>query len=54
MAPMATFMLSMVAWAIVPFDYSMVLLYSNIGLFYLFVISFLCVYGIITSSQSSN
>ncbi|YP_009250121.1 NADH dehydrogenase subunit 1 (mitochondrion) [Gossypium arboreum] len=54
MAPVATFMLSLVAWAVVPFDYGMVLSDSNIGLLYLFAISSLGVYGIITAGRSSN
>ncbi|KAG5070481.1 hypothetical protein JHK85_002858 [Glycine max] len=49
MAPVATFMLSLVARAVVPFDYGMVLSDSNIGLLYLFAISSLGVYGIITA-----
>nr|YP_009306120.1 NADH dehydrogenase subunit 1 [Corchorus olitorius]AOO95957.1 NADH dehydrogenase subunit 1 [Corchorus olitorius] len=54
MAPVATFMLSLVAWAVVPFDYGMVLSDSNIGLLYLFAISSLGVYGIIIAGRSSN
>nr|AVI15740.1 NADH dehydrogenase subunit 1 [Nymphaea colorata] len=54
MAPVATFMLSLVAWAVVPFDYGMVLSDPNIGLLYLFAISSLGVYGIITAGRSSN
>ncbi|CAI8598723.1 unnamed protein product [Vicia faba] len=49
MAPVATFMLSLVARAVVPFDYGMVLSDSNIRLLYLFAISSLGVYGIIIS-----
>ncbi|KAI5445325.1 hypothetical protein KIW84_013526 [Lathyrus oleraceus] len=49
MAPVATFMLSLVARAVVPFDCGMVLSDSNIGILYLFAISSLGVYGIITT-----
>nr|WDE76373.1 NADH dehydrogenase subunit 1 [Gelsemium elegans] len=54
MAPVTTFMLSLVAWAVVPFDYGMVLSDPNIGLLYLFAISSLGVYGIIIAGRSSN
>ena len=54
MAPVATFMLSLVAWAVVPFDYGMVLSDPNIGLLYLFAISSLGVYGIIIAGWSSK
>ncbi|RZC66090.1 hypothetical protein C5167_009781 [Papaver somniferum] len=54
MAPVATFMLNLVAQAIVPFDYGMVLSDPNIGILYLFAISSLGVYGIITAGRSSN
>nr|WBQ47794.1 NADH dehydrogenase subunit 1 [Eucommia ulmoides] len=54
MAPVATFMLSLVARAVVPFDYGMVLSDPNIGLLYLFAISSLGVYGIIIAGRSSN
>nr|YP_010534956.1 NADH dehydrogenase subunit 1 [Taraxacum mongolicum]UYA96930.1 NADH dehydrogenase subunit 1 [Taraxacum mongolicum] len=52
MAPVATFMLSLVARAVVPFDYGMVLSDPNIGLLYLFAISSLGVYGIIIAGRS--
>ncbi|KAI5013014.1 hypothetical protein ZWY2020_027968 [Hordeum vulgare] len=54
MAPVATFMLSLVAWAVVPFDYGMLLSDPNIGLLYLFTISSLGVYGIIIAGWSSK
>ncbi|KAM3204627.1 NADH-ubiquinone oxidoreductase chain 1 [Capsicum annuum] len=54
MAPVATFMLSLVARAVVPFDYGMVLSDPNIGLLYLFSISSLGFYGIIIAGWSSN
>nr|QPZ85268.1 NADH dehydrogenase subunit 1 [Myuroclada maximowiczii] len=54
MAPVMTFMLSLVAWAVIPFDYGMVLSDLNVGILYLFAISSLGVYGIITAGWSSN
>jgi NADH:ubiquinone oxidoreductase subunit H len=54
MAPVITFMLSLVAWAVIPFDYGMVLSDLNVGILYLFAISSLGVYGIITAGWSSN
>lgn len=48
------FMLSLVVWVVVFFDYGMVLLDLNIGLFYLFVIFLLGVYGIIIVGWFSN
>lgn len=54
MAPVITFMLSLVAWAVIPFDYGMVLSDLNVGILYIFAISSLGVYGIITAGWSSN
>nr|AND50366.1 NADH dehydrogenase subunit 1 [Flatbergium sericeum] len=54
MAPVITFMLSLIAWAVIPFDYGMVLSDLNVGILYLFAISSLGVYGIITAGWSSN
>nr|YP_009775883.1 NADH dehydrogenase subunit 1 [Bartramia patens]QJA16109.1 NADH dehydrogenase subunit 1 [Bartramia patens] len=54
MAPVITFMSSLVAWAVIPFDYGMVLSDLNVGILYLFAISSLSVYGIITAGWSSN
>uniref|UniRef100_A0A0C9S6K3 TSA: Wollemia nobilis Ref_Wollemi_Transcript_14648_1949 transcribed RNA sequence n=2 Tax=Wollemia nobilis TaxID=56998 RepID=A0A0C9S6K3_9CONI len=54
MAPVVTFMLSLVAWAVVPFDYGMVLSDLDVGILYLFAISSLGVYGIIIAGWSSN
>src|SRR6476659_4490650 len=47
-APMLTFILSQVAWAVIPFTEGSVLADLNVGLLYLFAISSLGVYGIIT------
>jgi NADH:ubiquinone oxidoreductase subunit H len=54
MAPVITFTLSLVAWAVIPFDYGMVLSDLNVGILYIFAISSLGVYGIITAGWSSN
>ena len=53
-APMLTFTLSLVAWAVVPFDDGMVLADINVGVLYLFAISSLGVYGIIMAGWASN
>lgn len=54
MAPVLTFTLSMMAWAVIPFGPDMVLADLNIGILYLFAISSLGVYGIIIAGWSSN
>jgi len=53
-APMMTFFLSLVAWAVIPFDEGMVLANINVGVLYLFAISSLGVYGIIMAGWASN
>ncbi|MBI5164570.1 MAG: NADH-quinone oxidoreductase subunit NuoH [Magnetospirillum sp.] len=53
-APMLTFFLALVAWAVVPFDAGWVLADINVGVLYLFAISSLGVYGIIMSGWASN
>ncbi|WP_339634781.1 NADH-quinone oxidoreductase subunit NuoH [uncultured Sneathiella sp.] len=54
LAPMLTFILSLIAWAVIPFDEGMVLANINVGLLYLFAISSLGVYGIIVAGWASN
>ncbi len=54
LAPMITFTLSLVAWAVIPFDAGMVLADINVGILYLFAISSLGVYGVIMSGWASN
>ena len=46
-APMLTFILSLIAWAVIPFGEGLVLSDLNVGILYLFAISSLGVYGII-------
>jgi len=53
-APMVTFTLSLVAWAVIPFDEGWVLADINVGILYLFAISSLGVYGIIMAGWASN
>jgi NADH-quinone oxidoreductase subunit H len=53
-APILTFTLSFVAWAVIPFDKGMVIADINVGILYLFAISSLGVYGIIMAGWSSN
>src|SRR3546814_7459288 len=53
-APMITFSLALVGWAVIPFDAGVVLADINIGVLYLFAISSLGVYGIIMSGWASN
>ena len=53
-APMITFLLSLIGWAVIPFGEGIVGSDIQIGVLYLFGISSLGVYGIITSGWSSN
>ncbi len=53
-APMLTFFLALVAWAVIPFDDGWVLADINVGILYLFAISSLGVYGIVMAGWASN
>src|ERR1051325_713137 len=53
-APIVTFTLSLVAWAVIPFDYGAAVANINVGILYLFAISSLGVYGIIMAGWASN
>lgn len=53
-APMLTFFLALVAWAVIPVGAGMVLADINVGILYLFAISSLGVYGIIMAGWASN
>ncbi|MDX1484373.1 MAG: NADH-quinone oxidoreductase subunit NuoH [Alphaproteobacteria bacterium] len=54
LAPMITFTLALVAWAVIPFGEGLVLADINVGVLYLFAISSLGVYGIIMAGWASN
>lgn len=54
MAPMITFILSLVAWAVIPFSYGSALANIDVGVLYLLAISSLGVYGIIIAGWASN
>ncbi len=53
-APMLTFVLALVAWAVIPFGESLVIADINVGILYLFAVSSLGVYGIIMAGWASN
>ncbi|MGA8759096.1 MAG: NADH-quinone oxidoreductase subunit NuoH [Stellaceae bacterium] len=53
-APVVTFTLSLVAWAVIPVDAGTVVANINVGILYLFAISSLGVYGIILAGWASN
>ena len=54
LAPMLTFILAMVGWAVIPVAEGWVLSDINVGILYLFAISSLGVYGIIMAGWASN
>ncbi len=53
-APMITFVLSLIGWAVVPFGQGLVLADINVGVLYVLAISSLGVYGIIMAGWASN
>ena len=53
-SPILTFALALLAWAVIPVDYKVVLSDINVGLMYIFAISSLGIYGIIIAGWSSN
>ena len=54
LAPMVTLILSLVAWAVIPFDLGIVIGDIRFGILYIIAISSLGVYGILMSGWSSN
>ncbi len=53
-APILTFLLALVAWAVIPFGDGLVLANINVGILYLFAISSLGVYGVLMAGWASN
>ena len=53
-APMITFILALVAWAVIPFNDGYAFADINVGVLYLFAISSLGVYGVIMAGWASN
>ena len=53
-APIITFVLSLIGWAVIPFDKGVVLANFNVGILYLFAVSSLSVYGVIMAGWASN
>ena len=54
LAPMLTFVLALVAWAVIPVGDGLVLADINVGILFLFAISSLGVYGILMAGWASN
>jgi NADH-quinone oxidoreductase subunit H len=54
LAPIITFTLALIGWAVIPFGEGLVLADINVGILYLLAISSLGVYGIIMAGWASN
>ncbi|APH57108.1 NADH-quinone oxidoreductase chain H [Granulibacter bethesdensis] len=54
LAPLLTFILAMIAWAVVPVNDGWAVANINVGVLYLFAISSLGVYGVIIAGWASN
>jgi NADH-quinone oxidoreductase subunit H len=53
-APMITFIVALVAWAVIPFGDGLVLADINVGVLYVFAVSSLGIYGVIMAGWASN
>ena len=53
-APLLTFVLSLIGWAVIPLSETVVISDLNLGILYLLAISSLSVYGIVMAGWSSN
>ncbi|HXH52881.1 MAG TPA: NADH-quinone oxidoreductase subunit NuoH [Sphingomicrobium sp.] len=53
-APIISFTVALIVWAVIPFDYGVVLADLNVGLLYVLAASSLGVYGVIIAGWASN
>jgi len=53
-APIITFTVALLSWAVIPFDAGVVLSDINVGLLYIFAVSSLGVYGVVIAGWASN
>ena len=54
LAPLTSFVLALIAWAVIPFDETWVLSDINVAILYVFAVSSLEVYGVIMGGWASN
>nr|AEP20724.1 NADH dehydrogenase subunit 1 [Kryptoperidinium foliaceum endosymbiont] len=54
LAPVLSFLLSVIGWAVIPFSHKVVLADVNLGILYLFAVSSMNVYGIVLAGWASN
>ena len=54
LAPVLSFILSVIGWGVIPFSHTIVLADINLGILYIFAISSLNVYGLILAGWASN
>jgi NADH-quinone oxidoreductase subunit H len=54
LAPILSFLLSVIGWAVIPFSHTAVLADINLGILYIFAVSSLNVYGLVLAGWASN
>ena len=54
LAPILSFLLSLIGWAVIPFSHKIVLADTNLGILYLFAVSSFNIYGIVLAGWASN
>ena len=54
LAPLVTFVLAVISWAVIPFNHGWVVSNINVGILYIFAVSSLEVYGVIMGGWASN